>query len=84
MLRRWWDVLRAWPYTFGVALAAGIGITAIVLSAQLGIALKDPEGFLGPAYVRLPVMGLAFFALGILFIAWRAHVTAHAAPPASA
>ncbi|SKB09367.1 phosphatase PAP2 family protein [Aeromicrobium choanae] len=71
MFGRWWGVLRAWPYTFGVALAAAIGITAIVMSARLGIALKDPEGFLGPAYVRLPVMGLAFFALGIVPMALR-------------
>ncbi|GEO90599.1 hypothetical protein AFL01nite_29260 [Aeromicrobium flavum] len=66
MVGRWWSVLRAWPYTFGVALAAGVGITAIVLSTHLGIALKDPDGFLGPAYVRLPLIGLAFFALGVL------------------
>lgn len=71
MVERWWRAARSWPYTFGVALAAGIGITAIVLSAQLGIALKDPEGFLGPAYVRLPLMGLAFFALGIVPMALR-------------
>src|SRR5690606_32173585 len=71
MPRRWWSALRAWPYTFGVALAAAVGILAIVLSARLGIALKDPEGFLGPAYVRLPVMGLAFFAIGVVPAAIR-------------
>ncbi len=76
MVQRWMHVLRSWPYTFGVALAATVGITAIALSNYLGIALKDPEGFLGPAYVRLPLIGLAFFAFGVIPMAikragWR-------------
>lgn len=71
MVGRWWRAARSWPYTFGVTLAAVVGIIAIVLSAELGIALKDPEGFLGPAYVRLPLMGLAFFALGIVPLALK-------------
>ncbi|HPU12185.1 MAG TPA: phosphatase PAP2 family protein [Aeromicrobium sp.] len=71
MLERWTHTLRTWPYTFGVLLAAGIGLTAIGLSNYLGIALKDPEGFLGPAYVRLPLIGLFFFALGVIPMAIR-------------
>jgi len=71
MVGRWWHVLRSWPYTFGVLLALGVGLTAIVLSNELGIALKDPEGFLGPAYVRLPLIGLGFFALGVVPMAIR-------------
>lgn len=63
--------MRAWPYTFGVTMSLIVGITAIVLSERLGIALKDPEGFLGPAYVRLPLMGLAFFAMGVIPLAIR-------------
>src|SRR5690606_38648097 len=76
MVGRWWGVLRAWPYTFGVALAAGVGITAIILSAHLDVPLRDPGGFLGPAYVRVPLIGLGFFALAGLPVAvkragWR-------------
>lgn len=71
MLGRWWDTLRAWPYTFGVLLAAAIGVTAVALSAYVGSPLKDPEGFLGPAYVRLPLIGLGFFALGVIPMAVR-------------
>lgn len=71
MVGRVWRVLRAWPYTFGVALALGVGLTAIVLSAHLDMPLRDPDGFLGPAYVRLPLIGLGFFALGVLPLAVR-------------
>lgn len=58
--------MRRWPYTFLVTLSAIIGILAVVLSQRLGVPLRDPEGFLGPAYVRLPVLALLFFALGIV------------------
>jgi cadmium resistance protein CadD (predicted permease) len=58
--------MRRWPYTFLVIVSALIGITAVVLSQQLSVPLRDPEGFLGPAYVRLPVLAFLFFALGII------------------
>lgn len=58
--------MRRWPYTFAVVLSLITGATAIVATLALDVTLKDPEGFLGPAYVRLPVMGLGFFALGIV------------------
>lgn len=65
-MRRALEALRTWPYTFVVLVSLAIGTTAIVASQRLGIALKDPDGFLGPAYVRLPLIGLAFFAIGIV------------------
>ncbi|TXJ04462.1 MAG: inositol phosphorylceramide synthase [Aeromicrobium sp.] len=71
MLSEWWRWLREWPYTFGVALSLFVGIFTIGMSQSLGIELKDPEGFLGPAYVRLPLIALAFFALGVLPMAIR-------------
>ena len=58
--------MRRWPDTFLVIISALIGITAVVLSQQLGVPLRDPEGFLGPAYVRLPALAFLFFALGII------------------
>jgi hypothetical protein len=58
--------MRRWPYTFLVILSALIGLAAIVLSQRLGVPLRDPDGFLGPAYVRLPVLAFLFFALGIV------------------
>ncbi|OUZ09429.1 beta-carotene 15,15'-monooxygenase [Aeromicrobium sp. PE09-221] len=66
MLGRTWDFLRRWPYTFGAALALVVGIFTLIMSSHLGVPLRDPEGFLGPAYVRLPLMALAFFAVGVI------------------
>ena len=58
--------MRRWPYTFLVIVSALIGIAAVVFSQQLGVPLRDPEGFLGPAYVRLPALAFLFFAIGIV------------------
>lgn len=58
--------MRRWPYTFAVCLAVAVTGTAIGFSLYLGLPMKDPEGFLGPAYVRLPLLGLLFFAAGII------------------
>ncbi len=63
--------MRRWPYTFGVCLSVVVGVTAIVASHQLDVPLRDPDGFLGPAYVRLPVIGLMFFAVGVVPVAVR-------------
>src|SRR5674476_332419 len=58
--------MRCWPYTFAVLLSAVVGITAIVVSRILDLPLRDPDGFLGPAYVRLPLIVAVFFAAGII------------------
>ena len=58
--------MRRWPYTFVVILSAVIGLTAVVSSQRLGVPLRDPDGFLGPAYIRLPLIGFLFFAAGII------------------
>jgi PAP2 superfamily len=58
--------MRRWPYTFAVILSVVVGVTAIVASQRLGVPLRDPDGFLGPAYIRLPLIGVLFFAAGII------------------
>ncbi|MDX6277082.1 MAG: hypothetical protein QOJ72_1210 [Nocardioidaceae bacterium] len=58
--------MRRWPYTFAVLLSIAVGITAIAMSRHVGVPLRDPDGFLGPAYIRLPLIGLVFFAIGIV------------------
>lgn len=68
--------MRRTPHTVGLAVSAGALAVAFTASWSLGIPLKDPEGFIGPAYVRLPVIALAFFAAGIIpqaiyFHGWR-------------
>ena len=58
--------MRRWPYTFVVLLSVAVGLTAIIASEQVGVRLRDPDGFLGPAYIRLPLIGFLFFAAGII------------------
>lgn len=60
-----------WPYTFGVLVAGAAGLAAISASILLDMELKDPEGFLGPAYVRLPILVGTGFALDIFPRAWK-------------
>jgi membrane-associated phospholipid phosphatase len=60
------NAMRRWPYTFAVCLSVVVGVTAIVMSHHVGVPLRDPDGFLGPAYIRLPLIGLLFFAAGIV------------------
>lgn len=63
--------VRKWPYTVAVSVSILVGIAAIIGSQVLGIPLKDPEGFLGPAYVRLPLLGLLLSGVGVLIAATR-------------
>lgn len=58
--------LRNWPYTFAIALSAASALAAYVAAGRLGRSITDPEGFLGPAYVRLPLIGLAMLAADVL------------------
>ncbi len=58
--------MRRWPYTFAVVLSASVGLTAIVASQILDLPIRDPDGFLGPSYVRLPLIVIMFFAAGII------------------
>lgn len=49
------------------------GFVAFVASQALGLPLRDPEGFLGPAWIRLPALVLgAFLADVVPRSLWRA------------
>jgi membrane-associated phospholipid phosphatase len=61
MLKRSLRAALAWPYTFGVCLSLVVGIAAIYYSQDLNVGLRDPEGFLGPAYIRLPLLCVLIF-----------------------
>ena len=63
------EFVRRWPYTVAVSVSVLVGLAAVIGSQALGIPLKDPEGFLGPAYVRLPVLGLLLSGVGVLIAA---------------
>jgi len=58
--------MRHRPYTFAVCLSITVGLAAFVASQRLNVPLRDPDGFLGPAYVRLPLIAAVFFAAGIV------------------
>jgi hypothetical protein len=48
------------------------GLLAVVVGHSLGLPLRDPEGFLGPAWIRLPLLVLgAFLADVVPRSAWR-------------
>ncbi|UQN29086.1 phosphatase PAP2 family protein [Brachybacterium kimchii] len=63
--------MRRWPYTFAVALSLLIGAAAVVSSLYLGLPLRDPDGFLGPSYIRLPLLALGFIGGGLILEAAR-------------
>jgi hypothetical protein len=53
-------------YVLVVANAALIGVLAIVVSRALGYPLRDPDGFLGPAWVRMPMLIAIAFGVDIV------------------
>jgi membrane-associated phospholipid phosphatase len=56
-----------------VGLAIGMGVVAIIAANALDEPLRDPDGFLGPAWVRLPAMLLGAFLLDVVpRSVWRA------------
>jgi hypothetical protein len=55
---------RAYGLLVGVALV--MGILAVVASAQLDEPLRDPDGFLGPSWLRLPLMVAGAFVVDVL------------------
>ncbi|HNA99300.1 MAG TPA: phosphatase PAP2 family protein [Marmoricola sp.] len=59
-------------YAVMVATALMMGVLAIATSLALGYPLRDPEGFLGPAWVRLPMLLIgAFIADVVPRTLWR-------------
>jgi hypothetical protein len=63
--------LRSWPYTFATGFSLCVGLLTVILAQVLDSPMRDPEGFLGPAWVRLPAIGLLFFAIGVVPMAIR-------------
>jgi len=62
---------RAYGLLIGIAVLTG-GL-AVVVGLSLGQPLRDPEGFLGPTWLRIPLLLLGAFLVDLLPIAlWRA------------
>ena len=49
-----------------VTIAVVMGLLAIITGQALGYPLRDPEGFLGPAWVRLPLLCLGAFIADVI------------------
>ncbi|GAA4835163.1 hypothetical protein GCM10023354_13640 [Garicola koreensis] len=69
--------MRESPYAFIICIGVLTGIAAVGSSVVTGVPLRDPEGFVGPAYIRLPVLAMLIFAIallpaGIRRCGWRA------------
>jgi hypothetical protein len=65
--------MRRPAYGMVVAVALLTGLVAVITSQALGERLRDPEGFLGPAWVRLPAMLLGAFLIDVVPRSlWRA------------
>lgn len=63
--------IRRRPYIFIICVAVLITIAAFAASVHTGVPLRDPEGFLGPAYIRLPLIALLLFIVGLVPAAIR-------------
>jgi hypothetical protein len=65
--------IRVGAYGLAVAVALVTGTIAVVCAVHLDLPLRDPEGFLGPTYVRLPLLVALMLALDVVPRAlWRA------------
>ena len=53
------------PYVIACAVAVATGLLAVVGALALDLPFRDPDGFIGPAYIRLPVIVLFFLLLDI-------------------
>jgi hypothetical protein len=42
------------------------GLLAVIVGQSLGLPLRDPEGFLGPAWIRLPLLVLGAFLADVV------------------
>ncbi len=57
---------RDGAYGLAVAVALVTGIAAVVCAIYLGLPLRDPDGFLGPTYVRLPLIVALMLAADVI------------------
>jgi hypothetical protein len=58
--------VRDSAYVMAGVVALGTGAVAVVCAIVLGLPLRDPDGFLGPTYVRLPLIAGALIAADVV------------------
>ena len=72
-------------YTTMVTIAVVMGLLAYFTGQALGLPMRDPDGFLGPAWVRAPMLVLGAFVADIVpRTLWRLAVPAPGVPPRGA
>jgi hypothetical protein len=49
-----------------ISIAVGMGLTAVTMSLAFGHKLVDPDGFIGPSYLRLPTILLLAFGIDLV------------------
>ncbi len=59
---------RLWVQLFGTSVAVSLvfGVLAVLVALLADLPLRDPDGLLGPSYVRLPLIVLGMMALDVL------------------
>jgi len=57
---------RRRAYAMLVTVAVVMGVLAFICSRSLGYPLRDPDGFLGPAWIRLPLLVVGAFVADVL------------------
>jgi hypothetical protein len=58
--------VRGGAYGMAVGVALATGAVAVVCAVVLGLPLRDPDGFLGPTYVRLPLIVALMLAVDVV------------------
>jgi hypothetical protein len=58
--------MRRPAYGLLVGVALTMGIVVVIVSQALDERLRDPDGFLGPAWVRLPAMVIGAFLIDVV------------------
>lgn len=48
-------------FRFAGVVAVGMGTAAVIVAVIYGLPIRDPDGFVGPNYIRLPLILLAAF-----------------------
>ena len=54
------------PYGLAISLAVSSAVLAVIVALSLDLPIRDPDGIAGPAYIRLPLIVLAFFVADVL------------------
>lgn len=62
------DEYFLWGRLYGIPLVVTVlcGLLMVVTATNAGLPVRDPEGFLGPTYVRLPLIVLAFVVADVV------------------